>query len=236
MMTQQTKSLLKNGFGLWLATLLLFALVARAEANVAPEKMLESVTDEMITVLKREREAVKEEPTKLFDVVEQVLLPHVDMDVMSRFVLGKHWRTASADQRERFSVEFKNLLVRFYVSAMLEDPSKIDELLANTQNLITFLPSKVDDSSRKTTVRAEIHMPNGGPKVPITFSLFLRDGNWLLYDVNVDGISLVTNYRSSFSTEVSRDGLDVLIERLAERNKELLEKAKNVNAGGGTAQ
>ena len=218
----------RSGFTLWLVSLLLFTVAARAQANVPPEQMLQSVTTEMISVLKRERDTVKKEPTKLFDLVEQVLLPHVDMDVMSRFVLGKHWRTATPEQRQRFTSEFKNLLIRFYVSAMLDDPNKIDELLANTDNLITFIPANVDASANKALVRAEVHMPNGGPKVPISFSLFRRDGGeWLLYDVNVDGISLVTNYRSSFATEVSRQGLDALINQLAERNKELLEKAKN---------
>jgi len=228
-MTLKEKSLRRSGFGLWLASLLLFAVAARAQANVPPEQMLQSVTKEMMDVLKKERETVKKQPTKLFDLVEQVLLPHVDMEVMSRFVLGKHWRTATPAQRERFSKEFKNLLIRFYVSAMLEDPSKIDELLNDDpKDLISFIPTNVDDSARKTLVRAEVHMPNGGPKVPISFSLFRRNGGeWLLYDVNVDGISLVSNYRSSFSTEVSREGLDTLIDRLAQRNKELLEKAKN---------
>ena len=75
-------------------------------------------------------------------------------------------------------------------------------------------------------------MPNGGPKVPVTFSLFRKEtnSNWMLYDVNVDGISLVTNYRSSFATEVSRQGLDTLIDRLAERNNKLMEQAKNGGA------
>jgi phospholipid transport system substrate-binding protein len=236
MSVTQHRTLSFGSIGLWLASLLLFALTARAEANVPPEQMLESVTQEMISVLKREKEAVKKQPTKLFDLVEEVLLPHVDMDVMSRFVLGRHWRTATAEQRQRFSAEFKNLLIRFYVSALLDDPSQIDELLANTDNLITYLPTTVDDSTRKTTVRAEVHMPNGGPKVPVTFSLFRRDGQWLLYDVNVDGISLVTNYRSSFSTEVSREGLDTLIQRLAERNQALLEKAKNGTQADKTTQ
>lgn len=219
-------------FAAWLSALLLLALLSgRAGASIpAPTAMLESLTDEVITVLKREQEAVHRDPTYLFDLVEQVLLPHVDMEVMSRYVLGKHWRTASAEQRERFRREFKNLLVRFYVSALIDDPAKLDELLANSENLIKYLPVTVDDATRKTTVRAEVNMPNGGPKVPVSFSLFLNaKGEWLMYDVNVDGISLVTNYRSNFATEIKRDGLDALIDRLAERNRELLEQAKNRN-------
>lgn len=214
-----------------LASLLLFTLTARAEANVPPDKMLESVTQEMFTVLKRERESVKQKPTRLFDLVEKVLLPHVDMEVMSRFVLGKHWRKATPAQREQFSGEFKNLMVRFYVSALLDQPDQLDELLADTDHLIAYLPVKLDAETKKTTVRAEVYLPNGGPKVPVSFSLFKKDGNWLMYDVNVDGISLVSNYRSSFSSEVSRDGLDKLIQHLAERNQSLLEKYNRGEAG-----
>lgn len=236
MMNPNSKTLSPGSFTLWLTGLLLFALVARAEANIKPEQMLRSVTQEVFEVLEAEREAVKQEPTRLFSLVEEVLLPHVDMAVMSRFVLGKHWRTASAEQRERFSGEFKNLLIRFYISALVEDPDKIDELLANTDGLITYFAPNIDDDTRKTSVRAEVRMPNGGPKVPVVFSLFQKEGKWLLYDVNVDGISLVTNYRSSFSTEVSRQGLDTLIDRLAARNQELLKKAEKGDPEGFSAQ
>ena len=236
MMSPNSKTLSPGSFTLWLAGLLLFALVARAEANIKPEQMLRSVTQEVFKVLESEREVIKQEPTRLFGLVEQILLPHVDMEVMSRFVLGKHWRTANAEQRERFSGEFKNLLIRFYISALVEEPEKIDELLANSDGLITYFAPNIDDDTRKTSVRAEVQMPNGGPKVPVVFSLFLKEGEWLLYDVNVDGISLVTNYRSSFSTEVSRQGLDTLIDRLAARNQELLKKAEQGDPEGFSAQ
>lgn len=211
----------------WLAALLLLGLLSGpAKAAIEPQAMLESLTDEIIEVLKREQQTVHDKPAYMFELIEQVLLPHVDMDVMSRYVLGKYWRTASEEQRERFRQEFKNLLVRFYATALLEDPSKLDDLLANSKNLIKYLPVAADDSSRKSTVRAEVTMPNGGPKIPVSFSLFRNaKGEWKLYDVNVDGISLVTNYRSSFATEIKRDGLDALINRLAERNRELLEEA-----------
>jgi phospholipid transport system substrate-binding protein len=225
------KPLLTNSLALLLASLLLFTMTVRAEANVAPDKMLESVTQEMFELLKRERTSVKQKPTRLFVLVEQVLLPHVDMQVMSRFVLGKHWRNATPAQRDQFSNEFKNLMVRFYVSALLDQPDQLDELLANTDNLIAYLPVKLDADTKKTTVRAEVHMPNGGPRVPVSFSLFKKEGNWLMYDVNVDGISLVSNYRSSFNSEASRDGLDQLIQHLAERNKSLLAKYERGEAG-----
>ncbi len=212
------------------ALMLLAVSASRAEANVAPHDMLYSVTEEIFTVLKREKSVIHEQPDHLFDLVEEVLLPHVDMTVMSRYVLGKYWRTADDAQRQRFILEFKNLLVRFYVSALLEDPTQLDELLANTDGLISYLPVNLDAETRKTTVRAEVYMPNGGPKVPVSFNLFRNEsGEWMMYDVNVDGISLVTNYRSSFAAEIKRDGLDALLERMAERNNALLDEAKAKN-------
>lgn len=210
--------------------MLLVMSSSRAEANVPPHDMLKSVTEEIFTVLKQQQETIHEKPEHLFDLVEKVLLPHVDMTVMSRYVLGKYWRTADEEQRQRFILEFKNLLVRFYVSALLEDPSQLDELLANTDGLINYLPVNLDAETRKTTVRAEVYMPNGGPRIPVSFNLFRNDsGEWMMYDVNVDGISLVTNYRSSFAAEIKRDGLDALLERMADRNNSLLDEAKAKN-------
>lgn len=215
-------------------TLLLFSLTAfgaSAQASVQPpHQMLEGVTQELFTVLKAEQSAIDEQHEHLFELVEQVLLPHVDLDVMSRYVLGKHWRKATAEQRERFSSEFKNLMVRFYVSALLDDPAELDNLLKDTDSLISYLPVETDESTKKTRVRAEVHLPDGGPKVPVSFSLFLKEGKWMIYDVNVDGISLVSNYRSSFSTEVARDGLEGLINNIASRNEELLQATRDKQA------
>lgn len=208
----------------------LFAFSGSLQANVQPHQMLQDVTQKLITTLKSEQGAIEAKHERLFELVEQVLLPHVDMGVMSRYVLGKHWRTANAEQRQRFSDEFKNLMVRFYVSALLDDPKQLGELLADSDNLISYLPVDTDEKTKKTRVRAEVHMPNGGPRIPVSFSMFKKGGKWMMYDVNVDGISLVSNYRSSFATEVRRDGLDTLIQRLVVRNEELLQATRDKQA------
>ena len=209
---------------------------AAAQANVPPHQMLEEVTQELFSVLKAERTAINEKHEHLYEVVEQVLKPHVDLDVMARYVLGVSWRSATEAQRERFTHEFKNLMVRFYVSALLEDPDELDELLANTDTLIKYLPVDTDENTKKTRVRAEVHLPNGGPRVPVSFSLFLKEGKWMMYDVNVDGISLVSNYRSSFATEVKRDGIDTLIDRIASRNENLLQETRDKQAAAAKAE
>lgn len=220
--------------GLLLCSLAAFG--ALAQASVAPHQMLEGVTEELISTLKAEQAAIDERHEHLFELVEQVLLPHVDMDVMSRYVLGRYWRSASEVQRERFTREFKNLMVRFYVSAILEDPGQLGELLQDSDNLISYLPVETDDSTQKTRVRAEVHMPNGGPRVPVSFSLFRKNDKWMMFDVNVDGISLVSNYRSSFASEVKRDGLDTLIDHLTTRNEELLQATRDKQAATDAAE
>jgi phospholipid transport system substrate-binding protein len=231
-MFKRVKELLR--YGLLLLGVSAFGASAQASvaASVSPHQMLEEVTQQLITTLKAEQAAIEQQHERLYELVERVLLPHVDLGVMSRYVLGKYWRDASETQREQFSSEFKNLMVRFYVSALLDDPKKLGELLADSDNLISYLPVETDESTNKTRVRAEVHMPNGGPRVPVSFNLFLKEGHWLIYDVNVDGISLVSNYRSSFATEMRSGGIDKLIESLARRNEELLQatRAKQAQA------
>ncbi len=227
---------MRHFFRYLLLLLGLYAYGASAQANVQPHQMLEELTQELIGKLKAEQAAIDEKHEHLFDVVEGVLLPHVDLGVMSRYVLGKYWRTASEEQRERFTLEFKNLMVRFYVSALLEDPKQLGELLADSDNLISYLPVETDESTKKTRVRAEVHMPDGGPRIPVSFSLFRKAGQWMMYDVNVDGISLVSNYRSSFATEVKRDGLDTLIERITSRNQDLLQATRDKQAAAAKAE
>lgn len=196
-----------------------------AAANIEePRSMLESVSKELLTSLKNQQAQVHAHPQRLFDVVDQVLVPHVDLETMSRLVLGKYWRTATPEQRTRFMAEFRTLMVRFYVSALLDDPKQIDTILAHSDTIITFLPSSPSSDPNRSIVRSEVHVPNG-PVVPVVFNLQNKDGQWRVYDVNVDGISLIINYRNSFAQQVAQNGLDALINDLAARNKELLEKS-----------
>ena len=228
--------MMKKLFSVMLLLLTILSFGVRAEASVAPHQMLEEVTQELFKVLKTEQEAISTNHEHLFEVVEMVLLPHVDLDVMARYVLGKYWNGTSEEQRNRFTNEFKTLMIRFYVSALLDDPKQLSELLADSENLISYLPVQTDESTNKTRVRAEVHLPNGGPRVPVSFSLFKKSGKWMMYDVNVDGISLVSNYRSSFASEVKRDGLDTLISRLVVRNEELLKATRDRQAASAAAK
>lgn len=220
--------------GLITGAALLF-IAAPAVSQATPQSMLQNATDRMFEALKEERATVKERPERLFELVDEVLVPHVDLDGMSRWVLGRNWRKATPEQQARFIQEFRTLLVRFYVSALLEKPEQLDDLLKarETQELITFIPGNVKPDAKKTLVRAEVQVPNG-PTVPVSFRLYRRgNADWKVIDVTVDGISLVTNYRTSFASEIEQGGVEGLLERLALRNEELLAETRNKGASNG---
>lgn len=211
-------------------TLLAFGLLLGASAGAAsvpqaPEQLMTEVSRQMLDTLKREREAVRERPQHLFDLVDEVLGPHVDFPRMSGWVLGKYWRQASAEQRRRFISAFRIMMVRFYTAALLDDPNQLDDLLARDDGLITFLPGRPAEGDT-TTVRSEVHM-NDGKVVQVLFAVHNRDGDWKVYDVTVEGVSLVTNYRTSFAQEIQQGGIDALITRLEERNQALMDQVVN---------
>ena len=217
---------------LTVATVTLFLLLSSTVSASAepPEVMLENLSQQLIDTLKTEREAIRRQPVRLYEVVEQVLIPHVDMQRMSRWVLGKHWRTATREQKQLFTQEFQTLLVRFYSAALLDEPDKLDELLASLdEGIISFQPARLSKDAKQSIVKATVHLVEG-PEIPVSFRLYKSGNSWKVIDVTVDGISLVTNYRSSFASEIRRDGLETMINRLSDRNRELLERSQNTRA------
>jgi phospholipid transport system substrate-binding protein len=205
--------------------LLLGAKAGAASVPQAPEQLMTEVSKRLIDTLKAERGAVRERPQHMFDLVDQVLGPHVDFNRMSGWVLGKYWRQASPEQRQRFIGAFRVMMVRFYTAALLEDPTQLDQLLARNDNLITFLPGRPAEGDT-TTVRSEVHLEDG-KVVQVLFAVHNRDGDWKVYDVTVEGVSLVTNYRTSFAQEITQVGIDGLITRLEERNQALMDQVVN---------
>ena len=161
----------------------------------------------MLAALKKERETLKKEPDKIYDLVNDIVLPHFDFVRMSKWVLAKHWRNASKKQKLGFIRAFRTLMVRTYATALLD----------YTDQEIKYIPLRDEVSSGDVTVRTDVHQKTGQP-VAINYSLHLRKKGWKVYDVAVDGISLVANYRTSFNTEIKQKGLDNLITRLEAHN------------------
>lgn len=178
-----------------------------------PQEIVQDGTERMLQALKDNEEQLEEDPTVIYGLIQEILLPSFDFGKMSKLALGKNWRKANSEQREQFTAEFRLLIVRTYSTALLE--------YANEE--IRFLPFRGDLKKKKATVKMEI-LQSGGPSIPMALSMYLNKGKvWKAYDVKIDGISLVTNYRSSFSSQIRREGMDKLIAKLASRN----EKVKN---------
>jgi len=179
--------------------------------SAEPVALVQDATEKMLQALKDNEEQLAEDSSVIYGLVQEILMPNFDFDKMSKLALGKNWRKADADQRLRFTEEFRLLLVRTYSTAMLE----------YTDEEIKFLPFHDDLKKKKVKVRMEI-LQSGGPSIPMTLSMYLnKEEAWKVYDVKIDGISLVTNYRSTFATEIRNDGMDKLIKRLASRNEKV---------------
>lgn len=182
---------------------------ARATTVEAAQALAEETTQKLLATFKRERAAIEEDKNRLYALVDEIVLPHFDFVIMSKRVLGKHWRDATPEQRRRFVEEFKTLLVHTYAVALLEYQDQ----------KIVFLPPRERSGGSQASIRMQIEQA-AGPTIPINYELYLDDGAWKVYDVAVDGVSLVINFRSTFSSEIRQNGLDGLIARLAEKNQQ----------------
>ena len=175
----------------------------------AAEAVVRAAALQVFDVVNADRAAYERDPTRLYAIIDRIVLPHFDFDRMSQRVLGKHWPRADEMQRRRFSEEFQALLVRTYATAVRE----------YSTDRLDFLPSRVSDDGQRVTVRTQVHTV-GGLQVPISYEMYETAAGWKAYDVSVDGISLVINYRASFADQIRSGGMDALIERLSRHNDE----------------
>jgi phospholipid transport system substrate-binding protein len=161
----------------------------------------------MLMALRNEHDAIVKDSGHLYQLVSEIVLPYFDFERMSQWVLGKNWRTATAEQRKRFVEQFRDLLVHTYSNSLSR--------YANEK--IIYLPFVDDGKAGTVTVRTEILQ--AGSAIPISYSMYRSRNGWKVYDVSVSGISLVTNYRSTFGSIIREKGMDSLIQQLSERNK-----------------
>jgi phospholipid transport system substrate-binding protein len=183
----------------------------------AAQQLVTTTADRMLSALEEEGDALRDNRRRVYELVEEHLLPHVDFSYISRLVLGRNWRTATPQQREDFIHEFHQFLIRFYTAALLEYTKNHDI----PKDVMVFLPLRAQEKGNKITVSSEVRQPGTARPIPVNYRLYLRRDEWKIYDVVVDGVSLVANYRASFANDVRKDGLDGLIARLSKRNEEL---------------
>jgi phospholipid transport system substrate-binding protein len=203
----------KTSFGLaswagaWALLLTLVWATAHAEeALLPPQRVIQQTSDQLqVSLQKPEYRSDFKKATLL---VDGIIEPHVDFDRVASLILGKYWKTATPPQKARFIKEFRFLLVRTYTTAFTE--------YANWK--IRYLPLQMNPDEKRVVVRTEI-LQSGAQPSGVNYRMILDKGQWKVYDVLIEGISLLQNYRSSFTEEVARTGsLDALIDHLAERN------------------
>ena len=175
-----------------------------------PEVLIRNASDQVLSRIQSNPGQFQQDPTKLYALVDEVVLPHFDFATMTDLALGRYQNKISAEQKQLITHEFRILLVRTYAKALLE---------YNDQKII-YLPIEGSLEGGDVTVRTEIEQAGGFP-IPLNYSLKQGKQGWKVYDISVDDISLVMNYRSSFSREIRKNGVDGLIKTLGERNREL---------------
>jgi phospholipid transport system substrate-binding protein len=191
-----------------LATCLALLVPAAALAQEAPDALVKRVADEVLAIIKSDKEVQQGNQAKVVELAEQKVLPHFDFERMTRLAVGRNWSQASDAQKQALIKEFRTLLVRTYSSS----------LSAYRNQTIEVKPTRATAQDKDTVVRTEIKQ-QGGPPIPIDYSMEKADNQWKVYDVVIDGASLVTTYRGTFNDQVQRGGVDGLVKALQERNR-----------------
>ena len=187
--------------------LVLFANVAMANIDMAPDVLVKQTADDVLAIVKNDKDIQAGNQQKLFAVVEEKILPNFDFDRVCRMVLGKNWKSASPEQQALFQKEFRSLLLRTYATALGKYRDQV----------IEYRPMQTDASEKNVTVKTQIIQKVGQP-IAVDYSLVKGAAGWKVYDITIESVSLVTNYRSQFSSEIRQNGLDSLNKKLADKN------------------
>ena len=176
----------------------------------APQQIIQSVSEEIKQKL-QDKSFIKNF-AQVTQFVNSAIEPHTDFDKIAPLVLGKHWKTATPAEQERFKHEFQTLLIRVYSRAFVE----------YNDWSINFLPLQISKEATKAIVQTKVMQPGQQP-IDVHYRMFLSRGEWKVYDIMIDGVSLVTNYRTTFNDEIQTKGsLSAVIDSLAKRNVEAL--------------
>ncbi|MDX1480129.1 MAG: ABC transporter substrate-binding protein [Woeseiaceae bacterium] len=178
-------------------------LVPALAGATTPNEFVEEAVNLVADKLDGRREALAEDRQALYALIDEVLLPRFDRRFAAGQVLARHWRTATPEQRDRFVEAFYRVLLHRYADGVLEfRPDRVQ-----------ILPYRGDDTKRITSVKTIVQLDDG-TKVPVNYTLVNRDGEWRLFDVTIEGVSYVRNFRAEFDAEIKSTSLAAVIERL----------------------
>ena len=191
-----------------LATLLAALIPAIAAAQESPDALVKRTADEILAIIKADKDIQNGNSAKVYELAEQKVLPHFDFERMTRLAVGRNWGQANDEQKQSLVKEFRTLLVRTYSSSLSQYRNQT----------IDVKPTKLAPADKEATVRSAV-VQQGGPPIPIDYTMEKVDSGWKVYDVVIDGASLVTTYRGTFNDQVQKGGIDGLVKSLQERNR-----------------
>lgn len=189
-----------------------FLLISPAwSMEMAPDRLVDETVKEVIDIIHKDTELKNGNKDKMLDLIETKIVPHFNFTRMTQLAMGQHWSKAAPEQQNKLVDEFRTLLVRTYSNALT---SYQDETIK-----VKPLPALGDKT--ETTVRTMVFQGNGKEPVPIDYSMEKKSDGWKVYDVTVAGVSLVTNYRGTFNSQVRKGGVEGLLKVLSDKNKSL---------------
>ena len=192
-----------------------FASATATAATEAPDAMVKRISQEVIETAKNDKAIQAGDMKRVTDLVETKILPYVDFQRMTAIAAGRFWRDATPDQQKQLITEFRTLLIYTYAGALSQIKNETVE----------FKPLRASPADTEVEVRSQVNMTRGEP-VPLNYRLYKAgDRGWKIYDINVLGAWLVETYKSSFSSEISKGGIDGLIKTLVEKNKALASRS-----------
>jgi len=175
--------------------------------NLAPNELVQKITDEILAAIKSDKQLAAGDKQKAVKLAEDKVLPYVDFEQSTRLAVGRAWREATPEQKKRLVTEFRNMLVRTYSNAISTYEGQT----------LKVLPARGKQDPEETVVRTQF-IRAGGQPLPIDFTMHQKEGRWKVYDITVEGVSLVMTYRSEFDAIVKQKGIDGLIQALATKN------------------
>ena len=186
----------------------MFTCSALAQATVPADVFVKSVADDVLTIIKKDKAIQSGDQEKIFALAEEKIVPNFNFDHVCKLVLGKNFSKATKEQQDAFEREFRTLLIRTYASALSKYRNQT----------IEYKPLRDGADDKDVVVKTQI-LQSGGQPLPVDYSLEQVGDVWKVYDITIEGVSLVTNYRGQFSNEVRQGGMDNLIQKLADKNK-----------------
>lgn len=196
-----------------MAGFLATAAPARAQNMTPPDVLAKRVTDEVLAVLRTDKDIQSGDRKKILDLVEKKVLPHFNFVRMTQLAVGRYWREASPEQQKSLVSEFRTLLVQTYAATFT----------AYRDQAIEYRPLRMQPDETDVVVKSLINQ-SGGKPVTVDYKMQKSDSGWKVYDVVVGDLSLVQSYRGTFTTEVQKGGIDGLVKALTEKNKQLVSR------------